>query len=247
MRPLAPSKHSRSHAALFLPILVAACGAPPGPAAVSPVPATPAPTPERPEVVFADLPARLDSGICTRVLLTLIKGDLAVMDEKLAPGDSVVITHAAAQPIEGNGLAIVARARIPGCAPKARPSPEKQVIRAASAPALRWAQGAMEAHLDTPREASPELYSGRLAGTASVAEHNHEGSWEILAAIEASGTFTLDGQEQRLGPKQIVFIPPGARHSWKPDTGAKLVAVQMYAPPGPEQRFVALAQKEAPR
>lgn len=242
-----PSKPPRLHAALFLPILLAACGAPPGPAAVSPVPATAVPAPERPEVAFVDLPARLDSGICTRVILTLIQGDLAVMAEKLAPGDSVVLTHATEQQIEGNGLALVARARIPGCAPKARPSPEKQVIRAATAPALRWAQGAMEAHLDTPREASPELYSGRLAGTASVAEHNHEGSWEILAAVEASGTFTLDGQEQRLGPKQVVFIPPGARHSWKPDAGAKLVAVQMYAPPGPEQRFVTLAQKEAPR
>ena len=56
--------------------------------------------------------------------------------------------------------------------------------------------------------------------------------------------FTLDGKEQRLGPHEIVRVPPGVKHSWKPDPGSKLVAVQMYAPPGPEQRFKALADAE---
>ena len=72
-------------------------------------------------------------------------------------------------------------------------------------------------------------------------EHVHEGSWEIVAAIEASGTFSLDGKEERLRPQQIVLVPPGTKHAWKPDPGTKLVAIQMYSPPGPEQRFYALA------
>ena len=38
-----------------------------------------------------------------------------------------------------------------------------------------------------------------------------------------------------------VLIPAGAKHAWKPEPGSKLVAVQMYSPPGPEQRFVGLA------
>ena len=198
-------------------------------------------------MAFVDLPAKLDDGICERAIVTLIQGDLTLPAEKLAPGDSMVLAHAEAQELKGKGLALLARTRIPACAPKARPVPEKKVLRADKVPALRWAKGTMEAHLDTPHEVSPELYSGRLAGTASVAEHTHDGSWEILAAIEASGTFFLDGKEQRLGPKQIVFIPPGAKHAWKPDANVTLVAVQMYAPPGPEQRFVALAQKEAAR
>jgi hypothetical protein len=37
------------------------------------------------------------------------------------------------------------------------------------------------------------------------------------------------------------MVPPDTKHAWKPDPGSKLVAIQMYDPPGPEQRFVALA------
>ena len=51
----------------------------------------------------------------------------------------------------------------------------------------------------------------------------------------------LDGTEGKLGPKQVVTVPPGAKHAWKPDPGSRLVAVQLYSPPGPEQRFVGLA------
>jgi hypothetical protein len=31
------------------------------------------------------------------------------------------------------------------------------------------------------------------------------------------------------------------KHSWTPDPKSELVAIQLYAPPGPEQRFRALA------
>ena len=43
----------------------------------------------------------------------------------------------------------------------------------------------------------------------------------------------------------MVPVPPGVKHSWKPDPGTKLVAVQFYSPPGPEQRFKALAAAAA--
>jgi mannose-6-phosphate isomerase-like protein (cupin superfamily) len=99
----------------------------------------------------------------------------------------------------------------------------------------------MSAHLDVTPAASPELYLGRLEGTAPVAEHSHSGSWEVLAVVEANGMLALDGTEGHVGPRQIVMIPAGAKHAWNPEAGSKLVALQMYAPPGPEQRFVALA------
>ena len=72
----------------------------------------------------------------------------------------------------------------------------------------------------------------------------HKGTWEILAAIDAAGTFVLDGRESRLAPRQVVVVPPDTKHEWRPDPGSKLVAVQMYSPPGPEQRFLALAAAE---
>jgi hypothetical protein len=43
----------------------------------------------------------------------------------------------------------------------------------------------------------------------------------------------------------VVGVPPGVRHFWTPAPGSKLVAFQLYSPPGPEQRFKKLAAGEA--
>ena len=51
----------------------------------------------------------------------------------------------------------------------------------------------MHAHLDVEKSVSPAAYLGRLRGTAPVAEHTHPDSWELICAIEASGTFRLSG------------------------------------------------------
>jgi quercetin dioxygenase-like cupin family protein len=101
----------------------------------------------------------------------------------------------------------------------------------------------MEAHLDAEADVSPSVYAGRLAGYASVAEHAHPGSWEVLCAVDANGTFIVDNVTKTLHSRQVVVIPPGAKHAWQPVAGSHLQAVQFYVPPGPEQRFKALAGK----
>jgi len=122
---------------------------------------------------------------------------------------------------------------------------EAKIIRASAAPDLAFAGGKMHVHLDADdRAIAPFAYVGRLEGTAPVAEHAHDGSWEVLCAVEAAGTFTLAGVANRLAPKTCVTVPPNAKHSWVPDANSTLRAVQLYAPPGPEQRFKALAAKE---
>jgi mannose-6-phosphate isomerase-like protein (cupin superfamily) len=205
---------------------------------------------------IVDTPATVPGGPpCTRVAIAAVRGPFtataaarspAPMRETLAAGDSVVWTNADAVELAGSGLAVVATYATAGmCPPTTAPPPiERVVVRASAAPKLDFAKGAMSVHLDVGAKVSPELYLGRLEGTAAVPEHDHPTSWEILAAVEASGTFVLDGIEKRLGPKQIVVVPPGTKHAWRPDAGSKLVAIQMYSPPGPEQRFVALAAAE---
>jgi quercetin dioxygenase-like cupin family protein len=144
--------------------------------------------------------------------------------------------------VKGAGTVALATVVHSPCSVRARPvGPTKRVIRAAVAPELVWAGGTMRAHLDVEKEVSPEAYLGRLEGTAPVAEHLHATSWEIIMAVDATGTFTLDGKPARLGPRSVVAVPPNVKHAWQPDEGSKLVAVQMYAPPGPEQRFRTLA------
>lgn len=195
---------------------------------------------------FVDVPGAVPGVVCTRVFVSVARGKASLLGEALTEGDTLVVTHPDAMKVEGAGLALVVSQPIAPCPIRARPATEKKVVRAKDAPELRWAGGTMSAHLDVGTKLSPELYLGRLAGTAGVAEHTHPTSWEILAAVEASGTFVLDGTERKLGPRQIVMVPPGAKHAWKPDPGSKLVAIQMYSPPGPEQRFVALAAGAAP-
>jgi mannose-6-phosphate isomerase-like protein (cupin superfamily) len=230
----------------------------------APSPATPADgggesAPSRPVITapaespvkakFVDTPARLEAGACQRALVAVVKGKVTALNETLSAGDVLVVAHG--QPFDASGAGTVVWAMIDlggECAVSSHPAIAKTVIRSTAAPELRWAGGTMSAHLDvaTPPKApasgvSPELYLGRLEGTAPVVEHDHAGSWEILAAVEANGTFTVDGTEARLAARQIVMIPPGSKHAWKPEPGSKLVAIQMYSPPGPEQRFVGLA------
>jgi mannose-6-phosphate isomerase-like protein (cupin superfamily) len=193
---------------------------------------------------FVDTPGKLDAAICVRTLVAVVKGKVTAMSETLGVGDVLVVESGDPFDATGAGTVVWAETAVAPCPVRSRPAMKKTVIRAATAPKLEWAARSMSAHLDVPPATSPELYLGRLEGSAPVAEHSHAGSWEILAALDANGTFVLDGTEGHLGPRQIVMVPPGAKHAWKPEAGSRLVAIQMYAPPGPEQRFVALAAAE---
>jgi hypothetical protein len=210
---------------------------------------------------FVDTPAKLEAALCQRVLVAVVKGKISALGETLSAGDVLVLTNGESFEAKGTGTVVWAEDDLSDCVVLSHPGVTKVVIRGATAPELKWAGGAMSAHLDVATVppsmgsagatggkpalgASPELYLGRLEGTAPVPEHVHSGSWEILAAVEASGTFVLDGTEGRLAARQIVIIPPGSKHAWKPEPGSKLVAIQMYSPPGPEQRFLGLAAAE---
>ena len=84
-----------------------------------------------------------------------------------------------------------------------------------------------------------------LAGRdASVPRHRHETSWEVLMALRAGGDVQMAAvpHEKELSPKRvvagtIVAVPPATYHAWTPGGVEPLWAVQIYVPPGPEQRF----------
>lgn len=216
-------------------------------AAVSPSVTAAPPAVAAPPVVasFVDLTAKPfvpHANMCGWAFIVIVRGKADSLGETLGAGDVLAVQGPDPFDVTGDGLAVVATLAPKPCIPKARPTgPIKHVIRGTAAPELAWAGGTMRAHLDLEKDVSPELYVGRLEGTAPVAEHVHETSWEILCAVEGAGTFTLDGKAERLGPRSLVAVPPNTKHSWKPDDGVKLVAIQLYSPPGPEQRFKTLA------
>jgi len=71
-----------------------------------------------------------------------------------------------------------------------------------------------------------------------VPEHTHDASAEILYIQDGAADMVVSGQSLRVGQGDAVYIPAGARHSARVVTpGATFKAVQVYAGPGPEQRF----------
>ncbi|MEO6572855.1 MAG: cupin domain-containing protein, partial [Polyangiaceae bacterium] len=197
---------------------------------------------------FIDLSASgapLKFRACEQIAVSVARGKATALGEKLGVGDVLLAQGAGGFDVKGEGMALVATIRPRVCEPNQATTITKQLIRATAAPELTWANGAMHAHLDVERDHATVAYMGRLEGTAPVAEHTHDTSWEILCTIDARGTVIIDGKPTRVGPRQIVAIPPGKKHSWKPDEGMKLVAIQFYSPPGPEQRFKTLAGVDA--
>jgi mannose-6-phosphate isomerase-like protein (cupin superfamily) len=212
------------------------------PLTVGPATSTSIPPPP-PVAAFRELTAGgidLPFAACHEVLVTPVTDSATVGAEQLAQGDvlSVRGEPESHEKLVGRGLALVVTAQDVGCVTRTR------VVRASKARELTFLNGAMHAHLDVDDRDVASFYLGRLSGTSGVPEHAHDPSWEILCAVEAAGTFTLDGKESRLGPSTCVSVPPGAKHSWTPDPDSNLVAVQIYSPAGPEQRFKKLASDE---
>lgn len=191
------------------------------------------------DVAFFEGRTKLSGPPCSRLFILAAKGGVSTSTETLRDGDVMIVQYPDEMYATAEGLALrVIQPYL--CSLRDKPGPVVSLRRAAASRELTWAKGAMHAHLDVGADVSPDLYLGRLSGTASVAEHRHERSTEILVALEAAGTFTIDGKPSRLGNRQIVTVPKNTPHSWTPDPGSSLVAIQLYAPPGPEQRFIGL-------
>jgi hypothetical protein len=118
---------------------------------------------------------------------------------------------------------------------------------------LSWAGGAVHARIAFEAPLSPRASLGVLIASddAPVAEHAHPGAWEVLAAFSAAGRLhipaqtvgdvTLTARDRSVTGGSIAYVPASVRHAWVPDGTHPLIAVQVYAPAGPEQRFRGLA------
>ncbi len=115
------------------------------------------------------------------------------------------------------------------------------VVHASGAPTHRIAEGKGTATLFlNATNGSPEVALTKLVleAGAKVGEHTHD-SGEWLYVLSGAGEFTVSGEKLSAKEGDAIFIPKGAKHSAGVAAGAKapLVAVQVYAPAGAEQRF----------
>jgi mannose-6-phosphate isomerase-like protein (cupin superfamily) len=181
------------------------------------------------------------AGGCDTLYVAIARGAARIGEDDLTEGQVLVVPGPEPLVLQGKGLAVVADYHPDTVCKNAIGGPHR-VLGSSGEPLVLsgpGGDGVLRVMLDVQND--PALYLGRLTGTASVPEHVHDKSWEILCAVDAAGTFTLAGVDQRLGPRQVVSVAPGTKHAWKPDPGSTLTAVQIYAPPGPEERFRKMA------
>jgi mannose-6-phosphate isomerase-like protein (cupin superfamily) len=110
---------------------------------------------------------------------------------------------------------------------------------------LAWGGGAFHARIAFGGEYQvPASLETLLAGAdAAIAEHDHPG-WEHIAVLEGAGTMKLGGANHPVSAGSIFHIPKGVRHAFAPSGSSRLLAVQIYTPSGPEQRFIKLAGED---
>lgn len=198
---------------------------------------------EPPFVIIRDLPQRVRVRSCEDTAIAVVDGKAHAFGEDLGAGDVLFVRHG--DDFEATGSGVVVFADYPRPPALCAGPAVKEVVRATSTPELTWGRGKMHAQLQLGEKQGSAFYLGRLDGSLPVAPHVHKGSWEILAAIDAAGTFVLDGKQVRMAPRTVALVPPDTPHEWRPDPGSNLRAVQIYFPPGPEQRFLGLAAAEA--
>lgn len=77
----------------------------------------------------------------------------------------------------------------------------------------------------------------RLEAGAKVPAHR-DPTEEFIHVLSGCGTMTMNGERFEVGPDTTVYMPAGAEVSFE-NGGEPLVAVQVFADPGPEQKYAA--------
>jgi quercetin dioxygenase-like cupin family protein len=73
---------------------------------------------------------------------------------------------------------------------------------------------------------------------AEIPRHLHPTSAEILYVVSGGGVLTVGAEPIPFGPDTAIHIPENQPHLASFTGPDKTIMIQLYAPPGPEQRFV---------
>ncbi len=113
-------------------------------------------------------------------------------------------------------------------------------------PDFAWGGGAYHARLGF-EDGSASLGSLVASKNATIPQNVHDHEWELLAVLSGDGTLARTPapgaaeDDAHMTAGSFVSIAPGVPHTYRPAGTSPLVAVQLFLPPGPEQRFKKLA------
>jgi quercetin dioxygenase-like cupin family protein len=193
--------------------------------------------------------------------LARVRGAMPGAVENAETGDLIVVPAGAVHNIEAAPLAALellqmfapagperayldpspaARAgTIPAVRQRSAATPEMtpRIIKAESLPSYAILDGKGSATLYLHKSGLGQAAVQRLeAGPgARIPEHQHDASDEIVYVMSGRGTMTVAGQSLPVVAGDAVHLPARVPHAI--EVTERLVAIQCYAPAGPEQRF----------
>ncbi len=127
--------------------------------------------------------------------------------------------------------------------PPAKVPPRGVIVQRESQPVFVAPDGKSGARILLDETTAPGLKEAAMSELlllpgATVPEHTHDTSGELVYILEGHGQMTIDGQPREVRAGMAIFIPAGVKHSVVADTKVEpLRALQVYTPGGPEQRF----------
>jgi mannose-6-phosphate isomerase-like protein (cupin superfamily) len=117
----------------------------------------------------------------------------------------------------------------------------QHVVRTADSPWIPIAagKGRVQLLVDDETTGARLAYLGHLVAEPGLAipAHVHETSDEILLVRSGRGVMTIDGDDMTVQAGMIIRIPANTEHAFVAEGDVPVEAVQIYAGPGPEQRF----------
>ncbi|MBI2895382.1 MAG: cupin domain-containing protein [Deltaproteobacteria bacterium] len=93
--------------------------------------------------------------------------------------------------------------------------------------------------VDSELQGATFAYVGTFEGDPGLAipAHVHPSSDEVLVVETGQGTLTVAGEPVAVGAGMVVRVPAGTEHSFVATGSEPTRALQIYGPPGPEDRF----------
>jgi quercetin dioxygenase-like cupin family protein len=165
-----------------------------------------------------------------------------------APARWVVVAVPGGREGSARAGALPAVAPPDGKVPRGAPGPE--VRRRSEAARYPRASGATTIYFEAAADAGARGKAAKaapravslsfleIAAGAAVPPHKHAAETEMLYVLSGSGRMTVEGVELPVGATSAVQVPAGIEHSFTATEAT--TAVQLYTPPGPEQRFKTL-------
>ena len=158
-------------------------------------------------------------------------------------GPPAAVTEAVIAIVPGGSEGSARAGALPGAAvgsPPPRTFPQPVLLKAAAGTRFPRPGGAATIRLEpgSPRKdigKDVALLGLELEAGAVVPAHVHAAETEVLYVIGGGGTMTIGGVAVPVTEHSVIQIPAGVEHAFT--ASAATVAIQLYTPAGPEQRF----------